>query len=619
MLRRFLTAAAAVLSLATSPHFVSAQEAPLRERAPSVGDPTPVPGNAQRLVRLTTKDGVEIAAILMTPASGLNPMSPGIVFHHGGLGGHPARLIGAPRFAAERLAAKGYTTLSILSRTSNSWYNPRIEETALDIEAAIDFLAANNIDQIVLAAHSFGSIKISHYQATRQDRRVKALLHWAPTADTAEFQRARIGDAAYFARLEKASRAVGRGEGEIDLTPDPARAKGVAMEPFIDMEQQFMSARAWLEWWGPATKLRNSDRMGEIAEPMLLLSGDKDPFVPPGRLEALQQAAANSPATKYIWYKGGDHTFTGYENQSSDDAATFLAENGLAPRGAIVERLVDAKLPNERYYPAVLTTPAGVVDKNRPLFVIVHGWGGTILQSSNRWLAERLAAQGFAALAPMLRSSGLDGTTDTSLDEVAGDLGAWLNFAQAQGFTETVLIGHSMGGIWITNYLATSQDARVKGAIYLAPTRDMAERARVFAGTERYEAIVAAAQTAVAEGRGKSAWVMEKYYLPPPSPPELGIRTFWHQKAQSWLETWGPEAKTVHSERIREVRVPILAMAGSGESLVDRDFLSRFTRAARTPAQMIWYDDGTPHSFKGAEDKVTADILAWTRTQLRVR
>lgn len=135
----------------------------------------------------------------MTPEAGLNPMSPGIVFHHGGLGGHPARLIGAPRFAAERLSAKGYTTLSILSRTSNGWYNPRVEDTALDIEAAVDFLAANGIDQIVLAAHSFGSIKISQYQAARKDTRVKALLHWAPTADTAEFQRARFGEAAYLA------------------------------------------------------------------------------------------------------------------------------------------------------------------------------------------------------------------------------------------------------------------------------------------------------------------------------------------------------------------------------------------------------------------------------------
>jgi dienelactone hydrolase len=589
-----------------------------RAATATAADPAPVAGIAQRLVRLKTKDGAEIAAFLTTPAAGINPMSPGIVFHHGGLGGHPTRLVGAPRFAAERLAAKGYTTLSLLSRTSNNWYNPRVEDTALDIEAAIDFLSANMIDQIVLAGHSFGSVKISYYQATRQDGRVKALLHWAPTADTADYQRAQIGDAAYFARLEAASRAVGRGQGEIDLSPDPARRQGAAMEPVVDMGAQFMGGRAWLEWWGPATKLRNSDRMAEIAQPMLLMSGDKDAFVPAGRLEALKQAAVKSPRTAIIRYAGGDHEFSAFQQASSDDAANFLAENGLAPRGAIAERLVDIKT-GERTLPAMLTTPVGQSATARPLFIVLQGWGGSILEPSSRWLPERLAAQGFAALAPMLRISGLSGTVDPALDDTAADLRGWIDFAAAQGYGGVVLVGQETGGLWATHYQATSQDARVKGIVYLSPARDLPERARAAAGPERYDQIVEAAVQAVAAGKGKEAWVLEKYYLPPPAPPESGLRGFWAQKAGSWLEFWGPDARTVHSDRIRDVRVPILAIAAAGDPLVDKDYLTRFARSARGPAQMIWYEEPTPRNFQGSEDRAASDILAWTRTQLRVR
>ena len=57
----------------------------------------------QEIIYLKASDGVTIPAVLMTPAAGLNPHTPGIVLHHGGPGGHPVRSVGAPRWALNTL------------------------------------------------------------------------------------------------------------------------------------------------------------------------------------------------------------------------------------------------------------------------------------------------------------------------------------------------------------------------------------------------------------------------------------------------------------------------------------------------------------------------------------
>lgn len=102
-----------------------------------------------------------LMAILYTPEAGVNPYSPGIVMIHGGLGGHPARQVGAPRFAAERLAAKGYTVLSLMTRHSRDEFQTLFEDIVLDIDTGLDFLEARGMQELILAGHSMGSVRIS--------------------------------------------------------------------------------------------------------------------------------------------------------------------------------------------------------------------------------------------------------------------------------------------------------------------------------------------------------------------------------------------------------------------------------------------------------------------------
>ena len=67
----------------------------------------------------------------------------------------------------------------------------------------------------------------------------------------------------------------------------------------------------------------------------------------------------------------------------------------------------------------------------------------------------------------------------------------------------------------------------------------------------------------------------------------------------------------MHTEQIRLLDIPILAIAGNKDIFVDLPFMQTFTRAAGGPADYKWYDDGAPHSLIGWEDRVSEDILRW--------
>ena len=111
----------------------------------------------QELVTLTADDGVSVPAILTYPSAGIDTHSPAVIYHHGA-GGSPVQALGAPRFIAEPLAAKGYTGLGILSRHSSEHRNILFEEAALDVKAAADRLSQMGMSDIVLIGHSLGSV-----------------------------------------------------------------------------------------------------------------------------------------------------------------------------------------------------------------------------------------------------------------------------------------------------------------------------------------------------------------------------------------------------------------------------------------------------------------------------
>jgi len=563
----------------------------------------------QEIVSLPAEDGVRVDAVLTFPRQGMNIHGPAVVHHHGGPGGTPTG--GAPRWMAEGLAARGYTCLSLKSRHSSGHPWRMFSEATLDIKAAVDLLSTLGFEDIVLTGHSLGSIRITRYMVKTQDPRVRALIHYAPTRGLSEWMRAGMGEQYYWATVEKASQAVAEGRGEtqmIDVNyqrPAPS-PPGI---PFLLAQ----TAAAWLEWWGPAAETANAIWMAEIRQPMLLLSGDKDIFVTQEYLSRLKQVARRSPRVDTVWYTGGvDHGFNPIHDKVVDDTANWLAEVGLAPRPRVAMRLVDTVADDDRPLSGALYTPVEGENKQAPAFVLLHGWTGDIFSSSPRWLGVKLAQEGYTALAIQNRTSGTRNQESNIFEDVTRDIKAWIDYLKMLGYSSVILEGHSFGSIRMSYYMSEAKDPRVRAIVHLAPTRDAPGWLREGLGTEAYDRAVAEAEQAIADGKGATHVIHIRMHMPPPAAPGQ-VPFEFVQYSDSFLSTWGPKANTIHTEKIGQVGVPSLFLAGSKDVFVDENFMQELVAVAHSGADYVWYGgtDGANHGFTGYEDRVAKDIVDW--------
>lgn len=597
--------------------FVLAASAMAQESTPTVTQEVPdIPGIRTEILTIPdphpVRAGEPLMAILYMPKDGVNIYSPGIVMVHGGLGGHPARQVGAPRFAAERLAAKGYTVLSLMTRHSRDEFSTLFEDIVIDINTGLDFLEARGMQEFILAGHSMGSIRITYYQASTQDPRVKALVHFAPTADMAGLDGAAGGlSPDYGAKVSEAQTAVAAGRPSLSAGFDSNPDTALVPDTIIDLVGGYLyTAEAFLSHWGPEAKTNNSDWMPKVTAPILMMAGTYDTAVPPGRMEQLKALAVNSPKVDHITYPDVNHFFEGVWDQSTNDMVTWLTGLNLGPKPRVHVELVDTRMVNGRHLPGVLYTPESGINPDKPAFLLLHGWTGDILHSSNHWLGWRLAQAGYTTLAPSLRVSGRRGIQSAKLKDVADDLGQWIDFLENRGFDQVVMEGHSAGGIWISNYMSLTDDPRVVGMVYLAPTRDMPRYARDGMGRERYAEVAATAQAAVDSGNGRSELINEKYFIADYDQ-SRGIRGGVLMLADQFLEYWGPDSRANHTDRVKEFDRPSLTIAGTEDLLMTEDFVRQFTRAHKGDAEAIWYDGGS-HGLRESKGRVLLDIAAWT-------
>ncbi len=564
------------------------------------------------VITLLTDDDAQVPAMLMHPSSGMNTHNPGVVIHHGGPGGHPARGCCAPRWAGEHLARLGYTVVSPLSRHSSgrsagTYRSEPFETATLDIKAAVDFLAQIGAQDIILAGHSLGSIRITRYMIDTQDNRVKAMVHYAPTRDLPEWMQANMGRDRYLDVVDRHSQLVSEGRGDQIIYevyepsyPAPPGGESASLQ----------TARNWLNWWGPAAQTRNTVWQADIKVPLLLLSGDEDTFVTMPYLEELKAAAVNAPLVDLRWYEGGvGHLFQGARATASKDTSDWLIDIGLGPRPAITTRFVDTQTATGRERSGVFYAPTIGMGLGKTAFMVVYGYGGDIMWSSNHWLCVRLAQAGHACLAGQTSGSGTN-IIRATLESEMPDFAAWADWLESEGYDKIVMAGHSWGGIRITRYLNTSKDSRVKGMIYLAPTANAPTWAEKGFGKDAYDELVAQAEAAVAAGDGNRVLVNKSFRSPPPAP--QGPARPRPQVAASFLSHWGPNANTVHTKEMRNIKVPVLAIAGNLDPFVDLPYLKEFARAAGGKAEYHWYDDGAPHSLIGWEQRTTEHIVAWT-------
>ena len=571
----------------------------------ALADTLTTSGIVQQVVTLTARDGQQVPGILMYPAAGLDPHSPGIVLLHGGPFGHPIRTQSAARFVAERLAARGYTTLSILSRHAAGYYSIPVEAGSADLAAAVDWLSGLGIRDVVLAGHSFGSARVALYVAETRDPRVKALVHYAPTRGSTEYLPQGFGEARYAEQVERLRAMVNAGRGDeptlIEI-PFPPPAPPGARFAYI------MTAANWLSWWGPDAKAQNPRLMPRLSLPMLMITGEQDMFVTREYQERLASAATASPRVDTLMYPGTGHELSGAEDRAADDTERWLTGIGLGVRPRVTMRLVDVQVsasgaPYALMQAGMLYEPAAGARADLPSVLLLYDRGQDVLTNPSEWLAPALAQRGYRVLVPQDSSyaANVDRIAESATD---ADLTAWVRWLSGPGQTPIVLAGRGWGGERAARFLRRQAPPIVQGLVLLNPLPDGARWARREMGDAEYDAAVTLAVGAVAQGRGASTLIAERGRSAPSAAANAPYR--FHLLADAFLAQYGPQRETL-PQVLKKLGQPVMLVGEGDEDPLAASAIAELTSSAGRRATVY---AGEPQGSTGRPEEALADAAA---------
>lgn len=547
-------------------------------------------GDAPGHVREAPGGGrVLVPAVLYTPATGANPHGPAIVMLDRGPGSHPLNHDQATRYAAEQLAARGYTVLSLYGFQERSFPLIRFADNVWPIESALTWLENAGYEQFALAGQDYGAIAAAQYLAKRPDvlldnggeRRVKALILIDPLTNLRAFDGAGLGGSDYDAKVATAQASVADKRGLIPDRIEPGEHGTTQIDPWVAAGPFVAPAEAFLDYWGPAAATRNADLLHRIAIPTLAM-------IDPG-VATTSRNFTTSASLAFERAGSGDAEHLAMVSTIQG----FLEQQGLGIKPKVVMTVLDATTDGGRVLPGILYAPEGGPVEGRPTVMLLFGRTTDTLQGSVHWMGWRLAQLGYTVIAPSLRIAGTAGFMSSSLAEVAADTGHWIDRAQAMGLGPIVLGGHSNGGIWLSNYLALTHDKRVVGTIFYAPTRDGPSSTARDMTPAAYAADVARARQAVKQGRGMTE--------------VIGFLT-----AHTYMDNNAPGARTVHTQRVREYTLPGLMITGATDPLMDPAFVAQFAKAYKGPLTAQRYANGT-HGLRENKDRAMQDTAAWLR------
>lgn len=530
-------------------------------------------------------------ALLYTPAKGANPYGPAIVILDNGPGSHPLGHDQAARFMAESLASAGYTVLSPYTGQERNFPTVPFADNRWAVKNAIDYLEHAGYEDIVLAGQGYGAMVAADYLKALPDksldngpeRRVKALILLNPALQPSGYPG--FGPTTDLAAREALARKeVADGTGLFPAALEPGHNVARQQADWILQGRYSMPAEGWLQYWGSEARARNSALVRGLPVPTLVVSGAGAAMAPADEVKALA-----GPHSDVILLPGATNDLSGQAATVNGRVASWLAAHDLAPRPAVRTHATDLTLADGTQLYGLVYEPATPVPANRPVLVLISGRTGDTLESSTQWMGWRFAQQGYRVLAPSNRISGVTGVQTETMAHTREDIGHWIDgFAGPR--QRVVLLGHSNGGIWISDYVATTHDPRVAGMIYVAPTVDAQTYKRKQVGDAEYERLDAAAYRARAEGHPDTMFGLES--------------------AVAFSELYGSKAGTEHSQRVREFTLPGIAFAGGKDPLMSDWFLDRFTHAYRGKLELVRYPDGT-HGFRESKDRLTNDAVRW--------
>ena len=546
-----------------------------------------------RIIEAPGGGRVTTPAALFTPIGGGNIHGPAVIMLSTGPGAHPLEAGQAARFAAERLAARGYTVLSIYGKLEHDFPTVPFKDTIWPVKAGIDFLEMSGYEDFVLIGQDYGAIIAAQYLTTQSDtlidnggeKRVKAVILINPVTQLRAFPRAGLLGNDYADRVTIAQASVASGRGLYPKSLEPGQGAAQQTDPWVGNGVFVQPAEAFIELWSPAAQTRNLAVLAKLDTPGLVLLSGKAAW------SAGPITTAGAMTT--VRFENDTGNFAGQELKAANTIAAWLAKHDLGIRPSVSVTMLDVTTGGGRILQGVRYAPVGMVDPKRPVIILISGRVGDTIQSSTHWMGWRLAQQGYVAIAPGMRISGVAGFQSSRLTEVTEDIGHWVDKAQAGGPRRVILAGHSNGGIWLSTYIAERQDKRVVGTIYIAPTRDSPTYARDHSPPGQYDRDVAAARAAQAAGHDMDV--------------AIGLMS-----ARAFLDNNGPDARTVHTAAVRKFDLPGISFTGVHDALMTQDFVDAFGAAYRGKLTSVRYENGS-HGMRENKNRLIADMAAWLR------
>lgn len=534
-------------------------------------------------------------AVLYYPEAGENIHGPAIVMIAKGPGSNPGFAGQATRWAAERLAAKGYSVLSIQSHADRGWPFFPFEETAYEIDAALDTLEGRGYEDFVLIGDSYGAVAASYYLAHNDDisldkastRRVHAAVLLNPLTELREYPGVGLHDN-YDVVIARAQKAFAGGHNAYS----PSRTMEVGGGPQAGNESWLGTgffiapAEGILDYWGPQAAARNDEAYAKNPIPTLAIVSSGDSSVSLPRFKAL---TAGKPGGVDIETRPGKEFVEGDHDAVADRIAGWLDTHGMGVRPRVQQQIVDVRTADGQILTAVVYRPEKI-DPRRPALFLVHGRSGEPIQSSTHWMGWRFAQKGYVVLSPAFRVSGPKGIWIGNRAQMTEDMGAWMNKFAQMGFTRVIAAGHSNGGIWISDYLAKSNDKRVEGIVYFAPTVNVETWAERQSNKEEMAQMTEAC-AAVKVGKGTEV-------------------VFGVQSAILVCDSLNKDAVS-HPERLQHIKVPGLFVIGGTDGLFKRPGVrDRLEKAYAGPLQTIVIPGGT-HGLRESKDRLAVDVDTW--------
>jgi len=318
--------------------------------------------------------------------------------------------------------------------------------------------------------------KTKYYYRTADSRDWKVLTDYVDDDDYRPLAIDATSNSLYLLKPLNGRKALYR----IKLTDSPT-TELVASNPKVDIDDVIRSSNGQrVIGYTYAVEKRRGDYFDpEYKSLVSALSG----AIP--NLPIIDVERANADGTKVLIYAGSDNDpgrFFVFDKKAKNLAEIMLVRPELENRKLANVKPISVKSPDGVTIPAYLTLPPGKDAKNLPAVVLPHGGPSDRDEWGFDWLAQYLAAKGYAVLQPEYRGS--SGFGDAWLMENGfkswrtsiGDITASAHWLASEGIADPkrlAIVGWSYGG-YAALQAASIEPALFKSVVAIAPVTDLA-------------------------------------------------------------------------------------------------------------------------------------------------